>query len=693
MKKILLFSVALMALLFASCAKEELYLPGGGEGAVSFAFSTDTRTGEYNPEDYCTIRIYSTEGLIRKYTSKDEMPEELSLLAGSYSVEVELGDKSIASWTNKSYSGKADFTVVAGQTARVEVICKVLNATVEVKYDASVAENLQSGFKTTAALYGKELVYTESMAGYFLPDGEEAELEWNFAGSHAEKGAIAQNGKLAIKPAHKYTLTFKFSPDAVGGLDFDIEVVEPSVMDDMIIFSPEPVFKGEGFDLASSQKFYNTTKTILLSSPNALKSLTVEVAGKTVDLTNSAFVEKTDEKNWKINLSDDFFSPFAGGENAYNFVAEDSEGGKGKATANFITQGIVAATAADCDLWLNTADVKVKIFDSSVSSVEVKMRRAGGEWATYTATKLDSETYVAKVEPKWITTTNEAGGTAYQLDKNSGVLANTPYEAKAVIGGVEKEAVASFTVQVDQVIPDGDFEDSTLNCFTISNQETTFWGSGNNNYMNLAILKNLCTQQSFPGQGGNYCARMHSEVAAGILAAGNLFSGTFVKPATQGTVSFGKPYDWKARPTALRFKYYASHIGQADQTRYKDESGNYPVNKGEQDKARIYVAIIDWTAVREVSSGLSEPSGMWDPAAMSSVEQGAIIGYASFWIDGSSTGDQMITVDVPFYYYDKITKPSKTYAIAISCSANAYGDYMCGCKSNELYVDDFEWVY
>ena len=696
MKKILLYSVALVALLATSCSKSDVCLPDGvegGMGAVSFTLSTDTRTGEYDPMDYYTIRIYSADGLIRKYTPEQPMPEVLSLLAGSYSIDVELGDKSIASWSNKSYRGEADFVIKGGEQTRVEVLCKVLNATVTVKYDASVAENLQAGFKTTATLYGEQLVYTDNQTGYFLPDGQEAELEWSFAGEHAEKGAIAQSGKQTIKAGGKYTLHFKFSPDAEGMLDFDLEIVEPTVVDDVISFSPEPVFKGEGFDLSTTQKFYNTTKTILLSSPNALTKLTVEAAGQTIDLTNSEFVTKTDEKNWKIQLTDDFFSPFAGGENAYLFSAEDADGGRGKATANFLTQGIVAATEADCDLWLNTADVKVKIFDASVSSVQVKMRRAGGPWVTYPATKLDNETFVAKVEPKWVATTNEVGGVAYQLDVNSGVLANTAYEAKAVIGGVEKEAVAAFTVAVDQTIPYGDFEDSTLSCFSIANQETTFWGSGNNNYMNISKLKNLCTQQQFAGQGGSYCARMHSESAAGILAAGNLFSGTFVKPSTQGTVAFGKPYEWKARPTALRFKYYASKIGSVNMTKYKDASGNDPIAKGSQDKARIYVAIIDWSALHEVSSGLSTPTGMWDPAAQTSVAEGAIIGYASFWINATSTGDKMITVDVPFYYYDKVTKPSKSYAIAVSCSANAYGDYMCGCDSNEVYVDDFEWVY
>ena len=53
----------------------------------------------------------------------------------------------------------------------------------------------------------------------------------------------------------------------------------------------------------------------------------------------------------------------------------------------------------------------------------------------------------------------------------------------------------------------------------------------------------------------------------------------------------------------------------------------------------------------------------------------------------------MVEVELPFYYYDRVTKPQGNYTLVISCSANAYGDYMCGCDSNVMYVDDFEWVY
>ena len=59
----------------------------------------------------------------------------------------------------------------------------------------------------------------------------------------------------------------------------------------------------------------------------------------------------------------------------------------------------------------------------------------------------------------------------------------------------------------------------------------------------------------------------------------------------------------------------------------------------------------------------------------------------------ADTKVQFASKDEAGNYYDKETKPSKSYKIVISCSANMYGDYMNGCSTNRLYVDDFQWVY
>ena len=62
-------------------------------------------------------------------------------------------------------------------------------------------------------------------------------------------------------------------------------------------------------------------------------------------------------------------------------------------------------------------------------------------------------------------------------------------------------------------------------------------------------------------------------------------------------MSFGQPYAWKARPKALKLQYYAEKIGIAD----IDKNFGAPIREGDQDKARIMVAIVDWNTRREVS--------------------------------------------------------------------------------------------
>lgn len=706
MKKILVYGSALLALLFASCAKSEEVLPAEnfpqGEGGLTLRVMTETRVeGGYDPMDYCTIRIYGPEGLIRRYDSTDEMPETLQLLAGSYSVDVEAGDRSAASFTNRSYKGREEFVVTAGKLTPVEVVCKTLNATVAVNYAASVAENLLPGFRTEVRMGGDVLAYTESATGYFLPVADDTELSWTFAGAHAEKGAVEKTGTLKVKAGGKYTLNFAYSEDAAGLLSFTVTVVDPEPENggDVIIFSPEPTFKGEDFDLSAPQKLFGAARNILLTSPNPLSGLTMTLDGTVYDLVNAApagvTLTRSDDKNWIVALTDELFAAYAGGDHELLFTATDTEGGSGKAAAVFSTQGIVPATAADYDLWSNTGDIRVKVYDPAVTTVQVKLRRAGGEWKAYEAVRTDGETFTATVAAAWTETQNEAGGEVWRPDPSTGIFANALYEAKAVIGGEEKSAVATFSTAVDQPIRNGGFEDGTESCFSINNGDAPFWGSGNNNYMGLSKLATLCTWQSFAGQGGEHCARLASQSAV-VLAAGNLFTGTFVKPSTQGTVGFGVDYDWKARPTALRLKYHAA-IGTVNLVKYKDESGNDPIAKGGQDKARIFVAIVDWDSRHGVSSGLAAPTGMWDPASWypgdPRVTEGDVIGYGSLWIDGPTAGDSMVQVELPLSFYDRAAKPSKDYKLVISCSANAYGDYMCGCSSNVLYVDDFEWVY
>ena len=344
----------------------------------------------------------------------------------------------------------------------------------------------------------------------------------------------------------------------------------------------------------------------------------------------------------------------------------------------------VKVALREADLWQNTGTVTALISaDEYASGAALEYRIKGDtEWQPMQESGYDAGILTATIAPEWKTETNPNGLTVYKLVPKKGLFAGHTYEFRLLVGGSEQGAPLEYTAPAGNTIPNGDMEDASMSCWTQNNKTAEFWGSGNNTF-----TKGLCTQASF---AGGTRAKLQATSAVGVLASGNLFTGLFQKDLiTRGVVSFGQTYAWKARPRALKVQYFAEHIGPVD----IDKKFGAPIGMGDQDRARIMVAIVDWNARREVGSGTEPPTGTWDPQEAASTEQGKIIAYGSLFIDESSTGDRMIDTELELHFYDREAKPSGLYQIVISCSTSAYGDFMTGCKSNVLYIDNFEWAY
>ena len=306
----------------------------------------------------------------------------------------------------------------------------------------------------------------------------------------------------------------------------------------------------------------------------------------------------------------------------------------------------VKVALREADLWQNTGTVTALISaDEYASGAALEYRIKGDtEWQPMQESGYDAGILTATIAPEWKTETNPNGLTVYKLVPKKGLFAGHTYEFRLLVGGSEQGAPLEYTAPAGNTIPNGDMEDASMSCWTQNNKTAEFWGSGNNTF-----TKGLCTQASF---AGGTRAKLQATSAMGVLASGNLFTGLFQKDLiTRGVVSFGQTYAWKARPRALKVQYFAEHIGPVD----IDKKFGAPIGMGDQDRARIMVAIVDWNARREVGSGTEPPTGTWDPQEAASTEQGKIIAYGSLFI--------------------------------------AYGDFMTGCKSNVLYIDNFEWAY
>ena len=721
------------AALAAACSEEPATTDGNGlTGTLAMHVSTrsvGTDTGDYDPLEHLSVRIYNNEGgLLRKYDSEGGIPERLELLAGRYRVAVEAGDSLPASFRERFYKGAEEFSVTAGAVTPAEVVCKQVNATVEVKFDESVRENFGEDFhaliaaaesideESAAAGTVPTLRYTSDATGYIcLPEGVTT-LAWNFRGEHPGRGTIENTGSLdRVKAGGRYVLTFKFSPDLPGYIGcFPLRVDDSTDdYDDTIVWSPDPTVEGVGFDMDQTQDYIpgkTAPKSYKIAAMAVVERLTLRIGGEEIDALDGGegiAVSREDDRNLTLTLSEEFFARFPGGEQTLDIRVRDAAASDFTARSPYRLQGVLAVDEADCNLWSNTATLRMLVLDPAVTEVTFSLREEGGTWCSeVAATRGDDGLFTAAIGPEWTTESNAAGLSVYAPAAGTGVFAANRYECRATASG--RQYTLRFATAAGQSIPAGNMEDGTQNCF--DNDHGSFWDSGNN-----SMSDPLCVHYKFGDTGirgeGSYCARLVASKPIAIvkLAAGNLFTGEFYRAsafATDATVRFGAEYVWQARPKALHVLCHAS-LGTVDQTQHLAANPDIPLKEGDPDQARIYVAIVDWDTRHEVVSGSSAPKGTWDPATVSSTDDGAIVGYGSAFIGmdeiaidgkapfepGFGQGETMLPLELPIRWYDTAIRPGKRYGLVISASTSAYGDYMVGSTQSEMYVDDFKWVY
>lgn len=707
MKRLYRYLFPVLGLAVAGCSESSQPLDAAGaSGTLTMKVSTRSDAAAddaYDPMEHLTVYLYNSDGNpIRKYSAKEDLPERLELLAGEYRVTVEAGEEVAASFTQRLYKGEESFTVTPGVNTPVEVKCTLQNTAVAAVFDGTIPENFGTNFEVRVmpgATYDESradnastLRYTEDATGYFTLDEGVDALSWQFSGTQNTLGTVTKTGSIPdVRTPGKYTLTFRYSPDLPGFIEAVAIRVDDSTddFDDTIIWSPDPTIEGDGFEISETQQYQGGEKRFLITTVKPMTAATLTFDGKPYDLLAAISapaaglaVEQTAENALTVTLSDDFFAGCTGGDHTLRFEASDNGGGNGDAECIFALQGIITPSEADYDLWRNTVTLRARVFDAGASAVTFGLRSKAGEWQEVAGTNSGDGYWTATLGAEWVESTNENGQTIYTPKAGTGVWAEGEYECRAMIG--EQESLASFTTAGGQSIPGGDMEDGSMSCF--NNNHGSFWDSGNNSY-----TPQLCTQQE---KSGSKCALLAATTSFGVMAAGNLFTGSFNQSGFNGTVSFGQPYDWQARPQKMHLLFYAEVLGLVNKNQHDG-----PLANDTQDQARIYVAIVDWSTPHGVTSGTSDPTGVWDPAKgiyggdNTTEASGKIIAYGSYFIKEQSSGGEMLPLDLTLHYYDKETKPSGSYTLVISCATSAYGDYMNGCSTNRLYVDDFQWVY
>ena len=292
----------------------------------------------------------------------------------------------------------------------------------------------------------------------------------------------------------------------------------------------------------------------------------------------------------------------------------------------------------------------------------------------------------------------------------------TSYEVYA-ISGEDKTEVKEFQTAPAAELPNASFEYASKvagkdyykfydpDC-GVADGAFMFWGSGNgegsegvNGSANMGIV--ITYIDTNDKVDGKQSVRAQTSQMAGILAAGNLFTGQFagLVGTSGGKVNFGRP--WTVRPKALKL-YCKYSTGPMDIV--KESPPGVNLVKGETyDRAEIKVAFGYWdykkyggTKNSPVHIDTTNPSTFVDfNSDKSTVGNGNLTLYHDgYSLNGAqmtkSATDQWVEYTIPINYRDIDTLPTH---IIISCAASQFGDYFSGCSSSKLWLDKFELLY
>lgn len=245
-----LAAAVVAAISLASCQDDA---PRGGEGRVRICpkFSTsltvesraDVST-QASLDESLIVWISNDKGVVRQYTGKSSLPDELPLLAGSYRVEAWAGDSVSASWDKRWFKGQANFDVTGGSTTDVEIKCKIANVAVRVEYANDVDDVLQDYTLEIGHSRGKLTFDIEHLnqRAYFMMPSRDKNLAWTLTGTKKADGTTIYTRTAVIanaQPGHEYV--FKIScakgdePEVVGGAFLDIAIVDNVIEKDFSV--------------------------------------------------------------------------------------------------------------------------------------------------------------------------------------------------------------------------------------------------------------------------------------------------------------------------------------------------------------------------------------------------------------------------------------------------------------------------
>lgn len=247
----------------------------------------------------------------------------------------------------------------------------------------------------------------------------------------------------------------------------------------------------------------------------------------------------------------------------------------------------------------------------------------------------------------------------------TGLQENTSYVVRLTNGIISSSEVSFETGEAVQ-LPNLSFDDWSDNDRYPNAAGSNVWDSANSSG---AAVTTSPDSDAVKG----YAARLESVSAFGMLAAGNIFTGSFV-----GLAGLGAELDWgtpfHSRPLAVKgyFKYSPVTIDKA-----KDP---YKEQLGKTDQCQILVFLTDWASPFRVNTNEKRFVDLENDPGIIALGQ----------LNTSETLTDYVSFTLPLVYRSNVRIPEY---IVIAGASSRYGDYFTGGRGSVLHIDEFEFVY
>lgn len=669
----------------------------------------------------CKVRIYSGETLVQKYQGIDQVPSQIRLASGDYSVRVTAGDSVAASFDKRFFEGKKEFRIEKGAVSNVEVNCGIANTVVAIVWDESLKQVFNEDYQVTVTSSTGELVYSSTNAdakGYFSLPEDNRKLTCKFTATTLGGKSYESSSELSdLNPSTLYNLTYSYKEmqsGPTGGAALNIQVEDVPLGDTYTIkLKQRPVIvckdaEGQLYDLEqpmylelntlasydiqvstsaslASLVFQNDRFTDWGGSGNQLDVVTLDEQGTETWKSFGISIEKTQGSNgdvWTIHFSSELIAKMTASEGSVETTIEavDAEKKSRKVVWTIVASDATVRTDAvePYEVWTSKATLHGTALRKLSFTPGFRYRVKGStEWTRVSDIELPGESFSKEI---------------------TGLTPGTTYEYQAMDGDQASSVTCEFTTETKFQPENAGFEytSGSSPILIYGDGQQMWWDTGNHG--SATMKKNVTTPDTSVKHSGNQSILLSSQFVGvlgfGKLAAGNIFAGKYLDTdGTDGVLGWGRPCT--SRPKALKVwvRYEPGTVDQGNETH---------ISKGETDQGIIYVAVGDWAGQEgQTDNGVET----W-PFVVKTKDQtlfttdkdtysgDGIIAYGEkvfteAYKDGSNLKE--LTIDLDYDNHGGYNR--KPTSIIIVASASRYGDYFEGSGSSKMWLDDMELIY